>query len=241
MKTTFIVTSAIHTRFGIYSYQQRLEQTLQTIQCLRDRVPGCKIVINEVSGSGCSPETEDALMNVVDVFLDFTKNTDVQFIYSAPQWFNNWDIVKNLTELTTFPQSLKTLWDAGEIQDQDRIFKMSGRYLLNEKFDLSVYEQPEIQDKVVIGKSVPSQFPYAVVGMNMQYMCRLLSWPSSRHLDMIEYYNKGRDYMVNRMAVGGYADIEHCLYHAIPRDLVQELDEVGVFGNIAPNGAPIVN
>jgi hypothetical protein len=241
MKTTFIVTSAIHTRFGVYDYNQRLAQTLDTIKCLRDRVPDCKIVINEVSGSGYTPETENALMDAVDVFLDFTKNSDVQYIYSTPQFYNNWDIVKNLTELTTFPQSLKTLWDAGEIQDQDRIFKMSGRYLLNEKFDLSMYEQDEIKDKVVIGKSVPSQFPYAVVGMSMQYMCRLLSWPVARHLDMIKYYDIGRNYMINRMAMGGYADIEHCLYHGIPREIVHELDEVGVYGNIAPNGAPIVN
>lgn len=241
MKTTFIVTSAISTRFGVYNYDQRLQQTLDTIKCLRDRVPDCKIVVNEVSGSGITPETESVLLDCVDVFLDFTKNSDVQFIYSAPQWYNNWDVVKNLTELTTFPQSLKTLWDAGEIQDQDRIFKMSGRYMLNEKFDLSVYEQDHIKHKVVIGKSVPSQFPYNVVGMSMQYMCRLLSWPTARHQDMIEYYNVGRNYMVNRMSVGGYADIEHCLYHGIPREIVHELDEVGVYGNIAPNGAPIVN
>lgn len=241
MKTTFIVTSAIHTRFGVYDHAQRLQQTLDTIKCLRDRVPGCKIVINEVSGSGYTPETENALMDAVDIFLDFTKNSDVQYIYSTPQFYNNWDIVKNLTELTTFPQSLQTLWDAGEIQDQDRIFKMSGRYLLNEKFDLSMYEQEQVKDKVVIGKSVPSQFSFAVVGMSMQYMCRLLSWPTAKHLDMIKYYDIGRNYMVNRMAVGGYADIEHCLYHGIPRELVHELDEVGVYGNIAPNGAPIIN
>lgn len=241
MKTTFIVTSAVNSRFGIYTPEQRLDMTMRTLECLRQRVPECKIIINEVSGSGLSSSMENSLADACDVYVDFTTNSEVRFIYTAPQWHNNWDVVKNLTELTTFPQSLQTLWDAGEIQDQDRIFKMSGRYLLNDKFDLSLYEQDGIKDQVVIGKSVPSQFPLAVVGMTTQYMCRLLSWPVGRHLDMINYYNVGKHYMVDRMALGGYADIEHCLYHSIPRHIVHELQEVGVYGTIAPNGAPIVN
>jgi hypothetical protein len=241
MKTTFIVTSAVQTRFGIYSPEQRLDMTLETLKCLRERVPGCKIVISEVSGAGLVAKFEDALVDACDVYLDFTNNSEVRYIYDNRIWYDNWDIVKNLTELTTFPIALKTLLDAGEIDDQDRIFKMSGRYLLNEKFDLSFYEQPNIVDRIVIGKSVPSQFPFAVTGLDTQYMCRLLSWPRALHKPMIEYYEKGRDYMKHRMSLGGYADIEHCLYYAIPRDQVHEVDQVGVYGNIAPNGIPIIN
>jgi hypothetical protein len=184
---------------------------------------------------------EDALMEAADLYLDFTTNSEVNFIYNNPSWYNNWDIVKNLTELTTFPISLSILKDSGEIDDQDRIFKMSGRYLLNEKFDINFYSQPEIKEKVVIGKSVPSQFPLEVTGLSMQYMCRLLSWPTHLHNDMITWYEKGRDYMKNRMSMNGYADIEHCLYYSIPKHHVHEVDQVGVYGNIAPNGIAIVN
>ena len=241
MKTTFIVTSAVHTRFGIYTWEQRRDMTLDTIACLRERVPGCKIVVNEVSGAGVHSTVEAALMDAADLYIDFTTNSEVNYIYNNPSWYNNWDVVKNLTELTTFPISLKTLQDAGEIDDQDRIFKMSGRYLLNEKFDIDFYNQPQVKNKVVIGKSVASQFPIEVTGLNMQYMCRLLSWPKATHADMIAWYETGRDYMKQRMSLGGYADIEHCLYYAIPKQHVFEVDQVGVYGNIAPNGIPIVN
>jgi hypothetical protein len=237
----FIVTSAVDTRYGIYNKQQRLDMTLATIQCLRDRVPGCKIAMNEVSGNGLDDATAATLEDAVDLYLDFTSNSEVRYIYNRPEWVPNWDVVKNLTELTTFPQSLKLIKDAGELEGIDRIFKMSGRYLLNEKFDIVFYDQPEVANKVVIGKSVPSQFPYQVTGLSTQYMCRLLSWPVSMHSDMINWYQTGCDYMKQRMSLGGYADIEHCLYFAIPRDAVHEVDEVGVFGNIAPNGVPIVN
>ena len=241
MKTAFIVTSAVHSRFGIYSWDQRLSMTLDTIKCLRERVPGCKIIINEVSGSGVHSGTEDALSDAVDLYLDFTTNQEVKHIYTNPLWYNNWDVVKNLTELTTFPQSLRTLRDAGELDGIDRVFKMSGRYLLNEKFNLDFYNNAEVKDKIVIGKAVPSQFGAMVTGTPMQYMCRLLSWPISMQSEMIEWYIKGCDHMRMRLSLGGYADIEHCLYVALPRDRVYEVDEVGVYGTIAPNGQPITN
>lgn len=241
MRPLFIVTSAVDTRYGIYSPQERLKMTLDTIQCLRDRVPGCKIALNEVSGNGLAAEFAEQLEEAVDLYLDFTENSEVGYIYNKPEWVPNWDIVKNLTELTTFPQSLKIIKEAGELEDVDRVFKMSGRYLLNEKFSTEFYDSNEVRNKVVIGKSVPSQFPFNVTGLSTQYMCRLLSWPIAMHSDMINWYQTGCNYMKQRMALGGYADIEHCLYFAIPREVVHEVDEVGVYGNIAPNGVPIVN
>lgn len=241
MNTMFIVTSAVNTRFGIYDQAQRLEMTLGTIRCLRERVPGCKIAISEVSGDGLSQDIEDQLVDACDVYLDFTTNSQVKWIYTTPAYFANWDIVKNLTELTTFPLALQALLDAGELDDQDRIFKMSGRYLLNDKFTLDLYQQDDVKDQVVIGKEVASQFPYHVTGLPMQYMCRLLSWPTAKHRNMIKWYENGRDYMKARLEMGGYSDIEHCLWYAIPKGEVFQVDEVGVYGNIAPNGMAIIN
>ena len=88
MKTLFIVTSAVHSRFGVYNWEQRLSMTLDTIKCLRDRVPDCKIVINEVSGSGVVEKTEQSLMDAVDLYLDFTTNNEVNFIYNNPDHFS---------------------------------------------------------------------------------------------------------------------------------------------------------
>jgi hypothetical protein len=47
--------------------------------------------------------------------------------------------------------------------------------------------------------------------------------------------------MAQRVAHGGYADIEHVLYKFLPAELVTEIDELGVEGSIAPNGAAIRN
>jgi hypothetical protein len=241
MNVLVIVTSAVESRFGIYDADQRLAMTLSTIENLRERIPGVKIVINEVSGNGISTHREMALLDTCDVYLDFTTNKEVNWIYNNPAWYENWDVVKNLTELTTFPLSLRTLQDSNELDGIDRVYKMSGRYLLNEKFDLAFYSTDIAKDKIVIGKRYPSQFPYQVTLLTEQYMARLLSWPTSMQTNMIDYYNNARDYMRDRIRAGGYADIEHCLFYALPKEHVLEVDEVGVYGTIAPNGHPIVN
>ena len=241
MNTLVIVTSAVESRFGIYSADQRLKMTLDTISNLRERVPGVKIVVNEVSGNGIQSQRENALLDACDIFLDFTTNTEVNWIYNNKAWFENWDVVKNLTELTTFPLSLYSLLDSGELDGIDRVFKMSGRYLLNDKFNLDFYSTAEAKDKIVIGRRCASQFPYQITLLKEQYMARLLSWPSHMQKDMAGYYVNARDYMRERMRAGGYADIEHCLFYALPQDRVLEVDEVGVYGTIAPNGQPIVN
>lgn len=241
MTPMVIVTSAVETRFGIYSPEQRLEMTLETIRNLRERMPNAIVVISEVSGNGLKQEYEKQLFDSCDMYLDFTNNQEVNWIYNNQSWYQNWDIVKNLTELTTFPLALAAIRDNDEIKSVDRLFKMSGRYLLNDKFDLAFYEHPDVKNKIVIGKRVPSQFPFAVTLLAEQYNARLLSWPADQHNSMVEYYVKARDYMRARLAAGGYADIEHCLFHALPKEHVLEVDQVGVYGNIAPNGAPIVN
>jgi hypothetical protein len=241
MKPMVIITSAVESRFGIYTAQQRLEMTLETVKNVRERVPGVKIAISEVSGGGLNTVYEDQLLDACDVYLDFTTNHEVNWIYSNTAWYDNWDIVKNLTELTTFPRALETIRDAGELKEINRIFKMSGRYLLNDKFDPEFYNTDAAKDKIIIGRRRPSQFPFQVTKLAEQYMARLLSWPVFMHGNMITYYNEARDYMRGRLEAGGYADIEHCLFHALPKDKVLELDEVGVYGTIAPNGAPIVN
>jgi hypothetical protein len=243
IKPLVIVTSAIESRFGIYKPEQRLEMTLATIANLRERMPGVVIAISEVSGAGLQQKYEDALMDSCDYYFDWTKDKEVNFIYTNTGWYDNWDIVKNLTELTTFPKVLQAVIDNNIIEEHniDRVFKMSGRYQLNEKFDIDLYETEACKNKVVIGKRYKSQFPFQVTLLSEQYMARLLSWPKELHKPMVTWYAVARDYMIQRMSAGGYSDIEHCLFYALPQDQVQEVDEVGVYGNIAPNGAPIIN
>jgi len=235
IKHGFVVTSAVNSKFGIYSSEERLAQTVITLQNIRFCVPDAKIIVMECAGTPLTPEQSDTLEQNCDLLLDFSRDPDVLAIYQS----DNWDVVKNSTEIMCFARALRMCQDDGDFAGLDRIHKMSGRYVLNDDFDLGVYEK--YSDRIVIGPKNKSQFPYQVTGIELQYMARLWSWPAEKTERVIQVYNDSLAYIGQRVSQGGYADIEHVLYKFLPTELVQELPVLGVEGFIAPNGVPIKN
>ena len=235
IKHCFIVTSAVNSKFGVYSPEERLAQTVITLQNIRFRVPDAKIIVMECAGTPITDAQSNILENNCDLVIDFSRDADVQAIYQS----ENWDVVKNSTEIMCFARTLRICKNDGEFAGYDRIHKMSGRYILNDDFDLNVYEQNP--DRIVIGPKHKSQFPYSITGIELQYMARLWSWPADQLDTIIEVYENSLIYIGERVSQGGYADIEHVLYKFLPESLVTEIPLLGVEGFIAPNGAAIKN
>lgn len=231
----FVVTSAVNSKFGVYSPDERLAQTVITLQNIRFRVPDAKIIVMECAGTPISASQSQTLEDNSDLLIDFSNDLDVHAIYQS----DNWDVVKNSTEIMCFGRTLRICKNDGDFTGYDRIHKMSGRYVLNDDFDLDVYEQHA--DKIIIGPKHQSQFPFQVTGIELQYMARLWSWPASQTDDVIKVYEDSLVYIGERVSQGGYADIEHVLYKFLPKSLVQEIPLLGVEGFIAPNGVPIKN
>lgn len=238
MKHCFIVTSAVNSRFGVYKPEQRLVQTLETVASIRKHVPDAEIVIMEVTGDDLQPEQAKALEDACDIFIDLTDEPDVRHMYRVT---DNWDIVKNGTEIMCFGRALKLLKDSGDLDTYDRVHKMSGRYVLNELFDTAFYNQTDVVDKIIIGRKHDSQFPVEITTQPWQYMARLWSWPKSLNDEIIKVYDDSFACFIERVNNGGYIDIEHVLAKFLNQDHVHEVDAVGVEGSIAPNGNPIKN
>ena len=234
-KHCFIVTSAVNSKFGVYTSEERLTQTVITLQNIKFRVPDAKIVVMECAGTALSSAQSDVLEQHCDLLLDFSRDPDVQAIYQS----DNWDVVKNSTEIMCFGRALRMCQDDGDLAGIDRIHKMSGRYILNDEFDPDVYEK--YPDRIIIGPKHRSQFPFEVTGIELQYMARLWSWPANLTEQIIQVYTDSLAYIGQRVSAGGYADIEHVLYKFLPTELVQELPVLGVEGFNAPNGVPIKN
>ena len=235
IKHCFIVTSAVNSKFGVYTPEERLTQTVITLQNIKFRVPDAKIIVMECAGTALSTAQSDVLEQHCDLLLDFSRDPDVQAIYQS----DNWDVVKNSTEIMCFGRALRMCQDDGDLAGIDRIHKMSGRYILNDEFNPEVYE--EYPDRIIIGLKHRSQFPFEVTGIELQYMARLWSWPADLTEQIIQVYTDSLAYIGQRVSAGGYADIEHVLYKFLPTKLVQELPVLGVEGFIAPNGVPIKN
>jgi hypothetical protein len=235
-KHLFIVTSAINSRFGVYKPEERLTQTIETIQSIKKRIPDAGIAIMECTGVSPTPEQEQALRENCNYYLDYTTNPDVQTIYKST---DNWDIVKNGTEIMCFGRALEVLERAGVVAKYDRVHKMSGRYVLNDEFEPELYDR--LVDQIIIGPAQDSQFPYHITMVDRQYMARLWSWPATLHDEVVKVYQDSFVYFNERVMSGGYVDIEHVLYKFLNRDHLTEVDHVGVEGTIAPNGAAIKN
>lgn len=237
----FIVTSAINSKFGVFTPEQRLEQTIGTITSIKNKLPNAKIVIMECCGTPITSEQADKLRAVSDYFKDMSSDADVQALYDN----DNWDVVKNGTEIMCFGRILNELKNNPELAEKfkgvDRMHKMSGRYILNDMFDPETYESSDVLDKIIIGPKYRSQFPEHVTTQPWQYMARLWSWPTSRLDEVIKVYEDSLVFFAERLAAGGYVDIEHVLARFLNPTHVHEIQNLGVEGCIAPNGQPIKN
>ena len=237
-KHCFVVTSAVNSKFGVYSPAARLQQTITTLSTIKSWVPDAKIIVMECTGTPLTESQSDLLEERSDLLIDFSEDAEVQAIYNST---DNWDIVKNSTEILCFGKTLRLCLDDGDLDGCDRIHKMSGRYILNDKFNESLPIYEKYADRIIIGEKYKSQFPPGVTGIDLQYMARLWSWPADITERIIKVYEDSLYYLADRVKQGGYADIEHVLYKFLPADLVTEIPVLGVEGSIAPNGQPIQN
>jgi len=236
-KYAVMITSAINSKFGVYQGDTRLEQTLATVASVRSKIPNAKIFLLEMTGVPLTAEQKTSISNVVDHIMDFTSDQAVVGLYNST---NNWDVVKNVTEVMCFGNALKVLnGDPHFEKEYDRVFKISGRYLLDDQFDINFYEEYKNKHSIVIGSKKPSQFPYHITQTEAQYMSRLWSWPTQLTNEVILFYNHALHYMYERLSNDGYIDIEHCLYKFLDPAKIINKSPLGITGNIAPNGSII--
>ena len=236
LKHCFIITSAINTRFGVYTPDQRLLQTVITIRSIKQKVPDAKIVLVEMAGIPLSEQQVKNLTAETDILLDFTDEENVKSMYIST---DNWDIVKNGTEIMIFGAALKLLKEDGELEGIDRIHKISGRYVINDMFDPLTYEQSGVTDKIVLAKKRPSQFPRQMTEQRAQYMSRLWSWPTALLGDVIKFYDDALNDFTSTIGSNQYIDIEHLLCKLLPAKHIHELDNIGIEGLIGPNGQSV--
>ena len=224
MKNLFLVSSAINAKHGIYTPRERFLQTYESCKSIKDKCHNADIILIDGGLKPINDGQKEKLDKFGVEFMYYGDNPRVKEIQQS----NNHDIVKNLIEIFMFMDVL----NGPDFSQYSRIFKMSGRYTLNENFDIKKHTGP-----VVIRGPYTSQFPPHITGgIELQYMSRLWSFDISQHNYIGEVYKKMYDHMVQRLEQGGYVDIEHLLFHYLDRSLVVNIDRIGVTGNIAPNG-----
>lgn len=225
------ITSAINSvGQSVYTSEVRFEQTLKTIETVRERIPNSVVCLVESSIIGLNNEEKAKLVDKVDYFFDFSKEAMLKQIAENPHK----DTSQNLSELVTLIKAFTIIKNKKIFDGCDRIVKVSGRYWLTENFDIEKHDQ---SNKFVFFKKTLSQFPFGLTNASLQYMTRTYSFDTMLLDSFISSLKEMLDHMQDTVNDKRYIDIEHLFCKFIPKKSIFELGRIGVSGNISKSGA----
>lgn len=246
MKFLFLVSSSIkhfqEDKFSAYDEEQRFKQTLNTIDCIRSKVPESYIVLFECSSSSINQKQKDILNKNTDLFLDFHQEPGLQQIYTN---------LKSRPELITYGKSLLEtrglLNTLGEIQkhnlfnDSQRVFKLTGRYLLNDDFRIEDYQSRFLEGYYVIKKydyiseeienyneeTLENVYAY-LYGAKGMMVTGLWSFDRTLFNETVLCLQKAFLYMEKMIQYTAGTDVEHSLYRFIDKKKLIGIPNLGL-------------
>lgn len=145
MKDICLITSVIHTSSAplsytdtrsVFSTSERFEQTKNTIQSIKKKLPSSEIIIVE-----CSPlslEEELYLKENTHYFINLFQDEDCRRKIQGP--------FKEIGHGTQISEGIKYL-EKNDI-NYDNFFQIDGRYYISDNFDYNLF----LNDKIVVKK-----------------------------------------------------------------------------------------
>lgn len=126
----FIVTSTLYSHKTCYSVEERFNQTMNTLCSIREKDPDSYILLIDNSHIELPEEYLRSLEQNSDKF--------VRYEHNLASLYYNLTANKSLGELMLMHRALEEMERMGI--EFDRVFKLSGRYLLNENFHIREYD-----------------------------------------------------------------------------------------------------
>ncbi len=245
----FIITSAIGTKIGSIDTNSRFMQTIATVNSIKAKNPNSVIVIADASSIEINQTIKDEL-NQAAIFLDFSKDKHVLEIQTtankyATKCANSFLIadrseaesilhyeggyIKNATEIVLILSVLEKI----NPNDFDRIFKISGRYILGSNFNRDLHT-----GKMTTFLTIKSNQPYIVVESDALVNCILWSFDSECAQEIKEKLEAIFNWVVDSYSRGiPGPDIEHGIAKFI--DNRTEINPIGILGFVnVPGESP---
>jgi hypothetical protein len=128
-----------------------------------------------------------------------------------------------------------------DVNSAARIFKLSGRYIVTDKFDIKNFDNADTKDKYVFKRRQASWIPSTDTGVDFLLQTRLYSFAPSMLEETTSLFQKVIENMFATYNQQKYIDVEHSMAKFIPADKLVEVETVGLQGNIAPNGMMVID
>jgi hypothetical protein len=231
MNNWFLITSAINVQHGVFDEQKRFQQTLVTIASIRKYCNNSKIVLIEGSPNVLTADQSNVFENTCDIVMDLSQDQLIQFAHQT----QDIETLKHPCELYLLGSFMK---NQNVIQENDRIYKISGRYYLNSKFNSDLHTAAK--GKIIVGHKEKSYAYYDIkTGDQMpaitdyNYKTRLYSFCGSLSEYMKNKYQEMFDFILPFYDTGGFTDVEHMMYKFLDHDKIIEMEPLGVSGIFA--------
>ena len=221
-KNLFIVTSALQANIGVVGAEERLKQTIETLENLKKKVPDAMVLFVD----GSPHNIDDNIKKKISEYCQaiwFNQHPDVYAMASSGR--------KSEAEIIMLFNTLIKIKQSKSIHEIKRIFKFSARTILEDDFDINEYD--DLYGKYVFKKSIPSWMS-SERKTNITdhlYITRMYSFCPS----LLDNYLQTLQPILNNVIQHGI-DTEHSHYLCLDRRYVIEFDRVKCSGIVAGSG-----
>jgi len=178
---------------------------------------------------------KDILKEKADLFLEFCEEPVLKQIYENLE--KRPELIaygKSLLETRGLLNTLYVIKKHNLFSDSQRVFKLTGRYLLNDDFDIQDYQSKFLENKYIIKryeylpqeaenydeKELENVYAY-LYGAKGMMITGLWSFDRMLFNDAVEALEKAFKYMERMIQYTAGTDVEHSLYRFInKRDII---------------------
>jgi hypothetical protein len=240
-KFLFLIGSAVNhfqeERYSEFSQKERFEQTLKTINSVKEKDPDAIICIYESSSTKIDDKYEDQFKDISDIYINLSNDPGIRVLYQnlerSPDKF---PFGKSLLECRSLIVVLNEIKNHNLFTNIRRIFKLSGRYKLNENFDINDYKS-----RFLINYYIGKVYEYNqerfedqdnlntyLYGFKGQLVTGLWSFDKLLlHNTIMSLYNSF-EYMEKSIQYTSGTDIEHTLYNFLDKNKIVNIPVLGL-------------
>jgi hypothetical protein len=221
----FIVTSALNPNMGVLNREERLQQTIEGLQSLRNRCPDAIVFLVDGSPEKVEEEKIRGMSHLVNFVADFSNDFDITQFASRgmKSQAENVLLLKTMMLLKQDASMMRL------VQTVNRIYKFSGRTTLNDEFDSSAHNH---FGKYVFKKRMPTWLSGEKAEIFTDLLItRLFSFCPSLIDDYMIICRRNIG-VVNDAGV----DTEHAHFFNMKPELLVELDKIHCQGVMASTG-----
>lgn len=224
---TFFICSTLNSTYGSLSFEERYQDTIESLMILRNNFPDSLILFVDNS----NVEVDAVWRSGIDVLV----TEYYQLPHNLFSLIANEQKLKSASEANMMEAALNRLQDSPYCKSK-RIFKLSGRYRLSDEFDITKYDDPMFDDKYafVVQQYASTYDNWKTQRRVMRLETALVSWSPSLTSEFRQMMGS-----VLWQCLTTDNCIEEALFQHVPHEKIVPLHQVYVEGRKAEDRAQL--